>query len=79
VVKVMKEIQHMYSDVWLMVKGGGFSRELDELRCDKLAGFFSERQLAEVYDANDVLLMFSRGGSFELNALEAVSRGLVVL
>jgi len=83
VVKVMKEIQKLFDDVWLGVKVGirapPLPDEINEVKHDVIAGFYSELQLVDIYDTHDVLLMFSRGGSFEINALEAVSRGLVVL
>jgi len=79
VVKVMKRVQRMYPDVWLVVKGGGFPDELKQVTYHPIAGFYSEIQLREIYDTSEIYLMFSRGGSFELNALEALSRGLVVL
>jgi len=36
-------------------------------------------QIRALYDSADILLMPSRGGSFELNGLEALARGLPVL
>lgn len=42
-------------------------------------GWLSEEQKRELYDLCDVYLLFSRGGAFELNGLEALVRGEVVL
>jgi len=35
--------------------------------------------MANLYDSCDTLLSASRGGAFELNPLEALSRGLIVI
>ncbi|RLE83980.1 MAG: hypothetical protein DRJ67_11285, partial [Thermoprotei archaeon] len=42
-------------------------------------GWLTERQKRELYDVADIYLLFSRGGSFEMNGLEALARGLVVV
>jgi len=44
-----------------------------------VAGWLSEEQKIELYDICDIYLLFSRGGGFELNGLEAIAREEVVL
>jgi len=44
-----------------------------------VAGWLNEEQKLLLYDLCDVYLLFSRGGGFELNGLEALARGEVVL
>ena len=44
-----------------------------------VSGWLDERKLIELYDLCDVCLLFSRGGGFELNGLEAISRGEPVI
>lgn len=44
-----------------------------------ISGWLSEEQKRELYDLADIYLLFSRGGAFEHNGLEALARGEVVL
>jgi len=44
-----------------------------------VAGWLKEEQKLALYDLCDIYLLFSRGGGFEHNGLEALARGLVVL
>lgn len=44
-----------------------------------LGQWFSEEELMGLYDAADIYLLFSRGGGFEINGLEALVRGNVVI
>ena len=44
-----------------------------------VSGWLNEEQKRELYDIADIYLLFSRGGGFELNGLEALVRGNVVL
>jgi len=44
-----------------------------------VAGWLKEDQKIELYDLCDVYLLFTRGGGFELNGLEALARGEVVV
>jgi len=44
-----------------------------------VSGWLSEEQKRELYDIADIYLLFTRGGGFELNGLEALVRGNVVL
>jgi len=44
-----------------------------------VSGWLSEEQKRELYDIADIYLLFTRGGGFELNGLEALVRGNVVI
>jgi len=44
-----------------------------------IVGWLSNDELRQLYDACDVCVCPSRGGGFELNALEAIARGLPTL
>jgi len=44
-----------------------------------ISGWLSEDQKRELYDISDIYLLFSRGGGFELNGLEAIVRNNVVI
>lgn len=44
-----------------------------------VSGWLTEEQKRELYDVADIYLLFTRGGGFELNGLEALARGNVVL
>ena len=44
-----------------------------------VSGWLSEDQKRELYDIADIYLLFSRGGAFEHNGLEALARNNVVL
>lgn len=44
-----------------------------------ITGWLTEEQKRELYDICDIYLLFSRGGGFELNGLEAISRGEIVI
>jgi len=44
-----------------------------------VSGWLSEEQKMSLYDICDIYPLFSRGGGFEVNGLEALGRGLVVI
>lgn len=44
-----------------------------------VAGWLSEKQKMELYDLADIYLLFSRGGGFEHNGLEALGRAVPVI
>lgn len=44
-----------------------------------ISGWLSEEQKRELYDIADIYLLFSRGGAFEHNGLEALARNNIVL
>ena len=79
VYEAMKRIQAEYKNVILVVKRTDLIDPLlpplRRLRMIELSGWFSDRELRELYDVCDIVLCPSRGGGFELNALEGIARG----
>lgn len=77
------QIQQMYDNVILLVKRteivDPFLLELRRLRTIEIAGFLNEQHLVELYDIADITIVPSRGGGFELNALESIARGIPTL
>jgi len=51
----------------------------ERIKAFAVKGMVGWSQIRALYDTADILLMPSRGGSFELNGLEALARGLVVI
>jgi len=82
-IKVMREFQKIYPETVFVVKvpekTGELEGQLEGLNAYIIAGWLSEKELLPLYRACDVYLLFSRGGSFELNGLEALACGEVVL
>ena len=76
--KVMKRIQKKFKDVYLVVRSrnGSYFSEINSVCVDS---WLSDEDLVALYDSCDVCISPSRGGGFELNALEAVSRGIPTL
>src|SRR3989304_6060833 len=76
--RVMKRIQKNNSDVILVVR----TKKCDyfsEIKSICIDSWLSDNDLVALYDSCDICLSPSRGGGFELNALEAVSRGVPTL
>jgi len=82
-VKVMRKIQKIFHNTLLVVKTPHPKmlpqKWFENLNYIQITGFLTWNQLRQVYEACDILLMFSRGGAFELNALEGLFLGLPVL
>ena len=53
-------------------------QEVMHLGAIQVYGWLSEYEKMALYDLADVTLMFSRGGAFELSALESLARGVPV-
>lgn len=70
-------------DVMLIVKtltpDGVFQDMVRRLGGYVVSGWLTEKQKIELYDICDIYLLFSRGGGFEINGLEALARGEIVL
>ncbi len=81
--EVMRRIQRkggLMSKVTLVVKSGcDLAREYPGVRAVGIRGWLDNNDLRRLYDTCDILVSPSRGGGFELNALEGASRGLVTL
>lgn len=52
------------------------SKKLRRLRAIEVSSWLSQEDLRQLYDLSDMLIVPSRGGGFELNALEGLARGL---
>jgi glycosyltransferase involved in cell wall biosynthesis len=83
VYEAMEHIQGMHSDVYLVVKKTSHDTEIKKkmrsLRLIEIPTWLSESELRQLYDVCDMLLVPSRGGGFELNALEGLARGIPTL
>lgn len=83
VFKVYKRVRERRKDVVLIVKAmnidANLNKALSSLGGIAITGWLSEEEKIELYDLCDVYLLFSRGGGFELNGLEALARGEVVI
>lgn len=76
--EVMKRIQNKFQNVYLVVKGTN-RNYFSGIRTIYVSSWMSNDGLRLLYDACDICLVPSRGGGFEINALEAASRGLPTL
>jgi glycosyltransferase involved in cell wall biosynthesis len=54
-------------------------QEVMHLGAVQVYGWLSEYEKMALYDLADITLMFSRGGAFELSALESMARGVPVV
>lgn len=83
VAKAIKQIQEEEDNVFLVVKTGEgldpYLGDLLKLKTIHIKGWFNDDELRQLYDVCDVCICPSRGGGFELNALEGISRGLPTL
>ena len=83
VADVWKRIRDEYENVYLIVKQADiidpYTGLLDSERTIFIREWMTFEQLRELYDVCDILLCPSRGGGFELNALEALARGLITI
>ena len=78
--EVMRRIQKKYPNVLLVIKSGhDTSRTFNNINHIHIKGWLDDRELRILYDSCDMCISPSRGGGFELNALEAASRGIPTL
>lgn len=84
--RVMKRIQRKFEkkgkDVVLVLRSGSdkyFQDVEDKINYVLVDTWLNNKDLVALYDICDICLVPSRGGGFEINALEAASRGLVTL
>lgn len=75
---VMKIIQNKFGNVYLVVKGPN-DNYFSGIRTINIRSWLNNDELRSLYDTCDLCLSPSRGGGFELNALEAASRGVPTL
>jgi glycosyltransferase involved in cell wall biosynthesis len=74
----MKKIQNKYENVYLVIKGGDHPYFTGS-KIVYVRSWMENNDLKLLYDTCDICLSPSRGGGFELNAIEAASRGLPTL
>lgn len=80
VAEVMRRIQKKYPNVLLVAKSGHDTKRIfNNVNHIGIAGWLDDKELKILYDLCDICISPSRGGGFELNALEAVSRGVPTL
>jgi len=79
VAKAMKIAQTKYPNVILVVKTKDvvdpYFGMLMQTKMIHVRGFMSYRELRQLYDICDIVVVPSRGGGFEMNALEGAARG----
>ncbi|MBA7541998.1 hypothetical protein ES705_34314 [subsurface metagenome] len=80
VCEAMEFVQGLHKDVYLILKTGEGDnqsiRQLSNLKTIKITSWLSELELKQLYDICDILIVPSRGGGFEMNAIEGIARGL---
>jgi len=83
VYEAMEHIQGMHRDVYLVLKKTSFDTAINDkmrhLKLIEIPTWLNDSELRQLYDVCDMLLVPSRGGGFELNALEGLARGLPTL
>lgn len=80
VAEVMKRIHDKFKNVCLVVKSPNtIPGEYQGVNTVILKDWMNINDIRALYDTCDICICPSRGGGFELNALEAVSRGLPTL
>jgi len=83
VYEAMEFMQQKNKDLVLVLKRGGgntvLMQKFKKLRVIEIPTWMPDIVLRQLYDACDMLLCPSRGGGFELNALEGLARGLPTL
>jgi len=70
-------------NVVLILKGSGLSigasLSFDQSKTVLITGWLDNDDVVDLYDLADIYPLFSRGGGFELNGLEALARGVITL
>lgn len=83
VIEWYRRVRHERKDVVLIVKtmteDGLIQSAVKALGGVVIAGWLTEEQKRELFDLCDAYTLFTRGGGFEMNGLEAIGRGLWVL
>ena len=68
---IAKEIQKERDDIYFLVKSGGPRTDFKDIKMFNLTGNTDFDNIIKMYRISDLYLLPSRGGSFELNGLEA--------
>ena len=83
VLKAMQLVQKQYPNVILLLKTGELAdyyvKAFRKVKHIAIKGWLSHDELAFLYMISDVVVVPSRGGGFELNALEALAFGKPVI
>ena len=83
VLEFYKKLKRERKDVILVVKTVSENEAMKQLcrriSCVYIYGWLTEEQKIALYDAADLYPLFSRGGGFEMNGLEAVARLVPVI
>lgn len=80
VYKVMKRVLGERKNVRFSLRKPDTKHRLSQLPfTTTLTSWLNENELVKLYDSCDILLAPSRGGGFELNVLEGLARGLIVI
>jgi glycosyltransferase involved in cell wall biosynthesis len=79
VADAMRFLQQKHNNLWIVIKSPRINNVLQGLRMHHVGRWLNEDQLRQLYDICDILIVPSRGGGFELNALEGIARGLPTL
>jgi len=69
--KIARQIQKERNDIYFLVKSGGARVDFQDLKMFNLTGNTDFDNIVKMYRISDLYLLTSRGGSFELNGLEA--------
>jgi len=76
-------IQRRHPTVTLVIKRGAiedpYMALLRRLNIYEITTWLPEEDLVSLYDTCDVCIVPSRGGGFELNAIEAIARGVITM
>jgi len=83
VYRVFNNLNKERDNVVLVLKSSSLSigqgLMFDEHKTILISGWLSDQEVVDLYDLCDIYLLFSRGGGFEINGLEALARGLITL
>ncbi|AZI75937.1 putative glycosyltransferase [Sulfolobales Beppu rod-shaped virus 1] len=77
--EIARRVQKERQDVYFLVKSGGIRQDFNDLKMFNIAGVVSFDNMVKMYRISDLYLLTSRGGSFELNGLEAFVSGIPVI
>ena len=77
--KLLKERKDVVLIFKTATADGVWVEKFKKLGCIHVYGWLTEEQKMELYDLSDIYPLFSRGGGFEHNGLEALVRGCFVI
>ena len=74
--EIARRLQKERSDVYFLVKSGTPRTDFSDIRMFNVYGVVDFDNMVKMYRISDLYLLTSRGGSFELNGLEAFVSGI---